>query len=286
MTLTFSDPIAPHRRGDGRALSVQSFDLLERGLEQSPIVMLDDFHVHGRPFGPHPHAGFSAVTYVFEDSPGRLRSRDSLGNDHVVGRGGIVWTQAANGVMHEELLVEPALELHGLQFFVNLTGGNKAIPAEVFALNGYAVPLWDGAGGDRVRIVVGEHAGIASPLRPAEPFTLLDIELAAGLDLVQPENWFGVIYAREGAVEIAHAGERIALPAGQAVTVEGGGSFRLEAQDKTRGVARPLYLAGPQVGEAVVQRGPFIMRQPAEIDAAIERFQRGEMGRLARYAGD
>ena len=83
--------------------------------------MFDDFRVRGHPSAPHPHAGFSAVTYVFDDSPGRLRSRDSLGNDHVVGRGGIVWTQAEHGVMHEEMLADLGEELHGLQFFVNLT---------------------------------------------------------------------------------------------------------------------------------------------------------------------
>jgi redox-sensitive bicupin YhaK (pirin superfamily) len=279
MTLTFSDPIPPHIRGDGRALSVQSFDLLNQGLRQSPIVMFDDFQVRGHPFAPHPHAGFSAVTYVFDDSPGRLRSRDSLGNDHVVGRGGIVWTQAANGVMHEEMLAEPALELHGLQFFVNLTGGNKAIPPKVFAIDGDTVPVWTSPGNDRVHVVVGDYAGIASPLRPAEPFQLLDIELAEGIELAQAKGWFGLIYARYDAVEVTHAGGRVQLPVGMALTVEGGGTFRLDST----GSARPLFLAGPVVSEAVVQQGPFIMREPTEIATALDRYQRGEMGRLAPY---
>jgi redox-sensitive bicupin YhaK (pirin superfamily) len=278
-TLTFSNPMAPRKRGDGRALSVQSFDLLNEGLRQSPIVMFDDFRVSGHPFGPHPHAGFSAVTYVLDDSPGRLRSRDSLGNNHVVGRGGIVWTQAADGVMHEEMLAEPAPELHGLQFFVNLTGENKAIPPEVFALDADALPVWTGPGGDRVHVVVGDYDGIASPLRPVEPFRLLDIELAGGVELAQAENWFGLIYARYDALEIQYAGGRIRLPVGMAITVEGVGAFRLE----TGGVARPLFLAGPVVKERVLQQGPFIMRETSEIDAAIQRYQRGEMGRLTPY---
>jgi redox-sensitive bicupin YhaK (pirin superfamily) len=281
MTLTFSHPIRPRTRGDGRAFSVQSFDLLNQGLGQSPIVMFDDFHVRGHPFGPHPHAGFSAVTYVFDDSSGALRSRDSLGNDHVVGPGGIVWTQAADGVMHEEMLADPALELHGLQFFVNLTGGNKAIPPEVFALDADAVPVWTGTDGDRVHVVVGDYDGTASPLRPAEPFSLLDIELVGGVKLTQAENWFGLIYARYDAVEIVHAGGRTLLPAGMAMTAEGAGQFRLQPT----GAARPLFLAGPLVDEAVLQHGPFIMREPAEIDAAVVRYQKGQMGRLAPYRG-
>jgi redox-sensitive bicupin YhaK (pirin superfamily) len=54
------------------------------------------------PFCPHPHAGFGAVTYVLEDSPGDLRSRASSGID-IVGPGGIVWTHAGNGVVHDEV---------------------------------------------------------------------------------------------------------------------------------------------------------------------------------------
>jgi hypothetical protein len=62
---------------------------------------------------------------VFEDSPGDLRSRDSLGNDVVTGPGGIVWTQAGSGLLHEETPADPDRELHGLQVFVNLSSNNK-----------------------------------------------------------------------------------------------------------------------------------------------------------------
>jgi len=279
MTLKFSDPMSPQQRGDGRALSVQSLDLLHLGLDHSPIVMFDDFRVRGHPFAPHPHAGFSAVTYVFDDSPGRLRSRDSLGNDYVVGRGGLVWTQAAHGVLHEEMLADPAAELHGLQFFVNLTGTNKAIPPKVFAIDGDAVPVWTGVDGDRVHVVVGEYAETVSPVSPAEPFKLLDIELAGGVELAQAESWFGLVYARYDAVEITHPGGRVHLPAGTAATVQGAGTFRLDSNGK----ARPLFLGGPKVGERVIQQGPFIMSDPAQIAAARARYQRGDMGQLAPY---
>jgi redox-sensitive bicupin YhaK (pirin superfamily) len=84
----------------------------------------DEFRVTGRPFPPHPHAGFSAVTYVLEDSEGKLRSRDSLGNDLVTGPGGIVWTQAGSGLIHEELPADSNRELHAVQVFVNLSSRN------------------------------------------------------------------------------------------------------------------------------------------------------------------
>jgi redox-sensitive bicupin YhaK (pirin superfamily) len=279
MTLAFSTPLATTARGDGRNLAVQSLDLLGLGVRRSPILVFDDFRVRGRPFSPHPHAGFSAVSYVFEDSTGRLRSRDSLGNDHVVGRGGVVWTQAGSGVMHEELLADPGLELHGLQFFVNLTRRNKMIAPQVFALDGDAAPSWSGPRGDLVHVVIGDYAGVASLVRPAEPFRLLDVELANGVDLSLDANEFGLLYARNGAVEIVHAGGRHSLPEGKVMTLEGSGEFRVVGTAP----ARLLFLAGQAVEEPVLQQGPFIMSEPEEIAAALQRYQRGEMGRLAPY---
>ena len=279
MSLIFSALLTPKTRGHGRALSVQSFDLHRAGFQRSPIVMFDDFRVNGHPFAPHPHAGFSAVTYVFDNSPGRLRSRNSLGGDYVVGPGGIVWTQAAHGVMHEELPADQGAELHGLQFFVNLTGANKAIAPQVFALDGHEAPIWTGEGGDRVTVVVGDYRGVVSPLHPAEPLQLLDVQLSSRVELTLAQTWFGVIYARYDTVEIVHSGGAFLLPAGSATAVEGAGNFVLKASGKSR----PLYLGGLAVKEAVLQHGPFIMREPAEIEAAMKRYQRGEMGSLAPY---
>ena len=59
---------------NGRDFSANSIRLHELGERASPVAVLDDFRVRGEPFGPHPHAGFSALTYVFEDSQGRARA--------------------------------------------------------------------------------------------------------------------------------------------------------------------------------------------------------------------
>jgi hypothetical protein len=47
-----------------------------------------------------------------EDSEGKLRSRDSLGNDLVTGPGGIVWTQAGSGAAIPSGLLESELFGH------------------------------------------------------------------------------------------------------------------------------------------------------------------------------
>ncbi len=176
MSIQFSPIVAASERGSG-SFVVKAIDLSALGDLGLPVTVLDDFRVRGRPFAPHPHAGFSAVTYVFEDSPGSLRSRDSLGNDVVVGPGGIVWTQASSGMLHHEVPAETGRELHGLQLFVNLSARNKLVTPQMLCLSGSNVPEWQNDAGDRVRVVVGSFADVSSPLIPAEPFTLLDVAL-------------------------------------------------------------------------------------------------------------
>ena len=97
--------------------SFLSFDLDALGVSASLVAVLDDFRVLGLPLCPHPHAGFAAVTYVLEDSPGDLRSRASSGIDIVVGPGGIVRTHAGNGVVHDEVPAVPGREVHEIQIF-------------------------------------------------------------------------------------------------------------------------------------------------------------------------
>jgi redox-sensitive bicupin YhaK (pirin superfamily) len=177
MPLQFSPVVASLTHGKKGDFSVKAIDIKELGKGASPVVVLDEFRVSSRPFPPHPHAGFSAVTYVFEDSPGGLHSRDSLGNDVVVGPGGIVWTQAGSGLIHHEVPAEVGRELHGLQLFVNLSKRNKLVSPQMFHLAAGDVPEWRSAAGGRVRVVVGSYEGVASPLVPAEPFNLLDVEL-------------------------------------------------------------------------------------------------------------
>ena len=55
--------------------------------------------------GPHPHRGFSPVTFIFK---GSVRHQDSIGNNVVVSTGGTQWMHAGKGIVHSE---RPGLEL-------------------------------------------------------------------------------------------------------------------------------------------------------------------------------
>jgi len=51
-------------------------------------------------FPEHPHRGFETVTYMLE---GRMRHRDHMGNEGVIGSGGVQWMSAGRGVLHSEM---------------------------------------------------------------------------------------------------------------------------------------------------------------------------------------
>lgn len=279
-SIHFSPVLAATGRSIGDIFTVNSINLPALGRDASPLVLVDDFRVRGQPFGPHPHAGFSAVTYVFEDSAGSLRSRDSLGNNIVVGPGGIVWSQAGRGMLHEELPADDH-ELHGLQFFVNLHAANKMAAPEVLHLHSKDVPEWKSAGSDRVRVVVGSYEGLSSPLTPVEPFRLLDVTLRTEVAVDLPKNQNAVIYVYEGNAVIRTGGREAAVSRRQGIALRSeGGRVILAAS----GLSRLLVLSGTAIPEPVMVHGPFIMTERAQIDAAEARFRAGQMGFLKPYS--
>jgi len=273
MAIEFSSTIRSKTEGR-EGFSIKNLELRE--LEHaSPLIVLHDFRVTGRPFAPHPHAGFSAVTYVFEDSPGGLRARDSLGNDAVLEPGGICWTQAGSGLIHEETPANPTRGLHGLQLFINLTAKNKISAPRVFRLQNWDVPQWRN-NGDRVRVLVGSFEDVASPLTPSEPFTLLDADLRhkISIDLRTGDN--AVVYVLEGQVRASAKGGERTVPPECAIGLHGSGSIKFEAA----AAAHILILSGQEIREPMVTDGPFIMNDRAQIDEAFARYRSGAMGTL------
>ncbi len=284
MSITFSPVVAAEARQLPGFTALHFIDLEKLGIAASPLAVLDDFRVGGLPFSPHPHAGFAAVTYVFEDSPGEVRSRASSGDDITVGPGGIVWTDAGSGVVHEEVPAVRGRELHGLQLFVNLSARNKSAPPQVRSLQGHEVPQWHGPDGDdRVRVVVGSFEGVSSPLMPTEPFTMLDARLRNGIIFDLPQAHNAVVYVLAGTVDVQAGSLTRQVDASHALGVGGGdGGARLTIAPRQS--AHLLILSGAEIRDPVVTAGPFIMNDATQIRDAANRYQAGAMGHLAPLA--
>jgi redox-sensitive bicupin YhaK (pirin superfamily) len=280
MPIQLSSVLAAHERGTGE-FWVKAVDLGEMTDSGCPLAVLDDFRVRGEPFPPHPHAGFSAVTYVFEDSRSGLRSRDSLGDDIVVGPGGIVWTEAGSGVVHHEIPADSARELHGLQIFVNLSTKNKLTAPRMLRLSSNEVPEWHSDARDRVRVAVGSFQGVSSPLVPTEPFTILDVELHRAITFDVPDNHYTLVYVLTGGILVRADGAQQRVTNGHAIALYGG-SGRVTFNPFQQ--AHFVILSGAAIREPLVLEGPFIMNERSQIEDAAKRFRDGTMGHLEPLA--
>lgn len=243
-----------------------------------PFLSITEFRMSEPIFAPHPHAGFSAVTYMFPDSAGGFVNRDSLGNRSLIGPGALHWTQAATGMMHEEIPEVRGVDCHGMQLFVDLRGDDKQIAPRAFHIDAADVPVVQPAEGATVRVVLGSSHGATSPLVGlAEPIGLVDVDLAAaaGLEDHVAADERAVVLVYRGSIEVegtsveAHHVAVLDRPATSVM-------FRAGADG-----AAFLVLTGRPMEQPVVFRGPFVSLDHAGIDELNRRFRRGDMGSLA-----
>jgi redox-sensitive bicupin YhaK (pirin superfamily) len=241
-----------------------------------PFISIDHFRMSAPTFPPHPHAGFSAVTYMLPDSQGAFVNRDSLGDQSLIEPGALHWTQAARGMMHEEVPQQSGTECHGLQIFVNLRSADKHKTPHAFHVASDQVPVFENDG-VRVRVLAGEFAAKASPLTSLlTPVSLFDVSLVDGKSVEIPfassHNVFVLVL---GGVAQIGANQVVANSAvgfnrdGDAIVLTG-----------SKGGAHIVVAAGNPISEPLVFGGPFAMNTRAEVVDAQQRFQRGEMGRL------
>ncbi|MEO6278170.1 pirin family protein [Roseateles sp.] len=235
-----------------------------------PFIMVDHFRMSEPAFAPHPHAGFSAVTYLFDDSATGMISRDSLGGEYAIEPGGLHWVLAGRGVMHDEFPAEPGREAHGLQIFVNLPADQKLRAPTVMRLRAEQMPRRVGEGWRAVQ-VFGADTTLDLPWSTS--LVLVDIDVGASFDLTLPEGEQGFAIVIHGS---GHTDE-FPLAIGRALSLAVGSGARIVAAQ----AMRLACFCGRPLLEPVVRHGPFVMSDEGQVVAALQRFQSGGMGRLS-----
>jgi len=267
----------------GTGFTATSFRERDFSGAMDPLVMVDHYRMTEPTFGAHPHAGLSAVSVLFEDSVGSFHNRDSLGNDFDLLPGDLYWLKAASGAVHDEA-PRAGARIHGLQVFVNLPARMKGDAPESLHVKARHIPVRESAG-HRVRVVLGESNGVRGQVSPALPMTILDGVIAPGAtfshDLRPGQNAW--IYAIKGEIELLVGGESASLKAGQSLAVDAAPVLATHAIALTNPVDSDahfaLFAAAP-VREAFVQKGPFVMRNEAEIAQVEADYAAGKLGHL------
>lgn len=225
--------------------------------------------------GPHPHRGFSPVTFIFE---GRIEHRDSLGNFATVESGGTQWMFAGRGITHSERFGEELAQAGGdlefIQFWVNAPAKNKMDAPYYQPISAAETPTLS-LGDATLGLVSGELQGTKGAAHTKTPQLLLRGELPKDgtAQLPIPENFNALLYLLDGALTV----DGKAVEAKSMVVFENDGeAVHLQATEKTRFIV----LSGEPIGEPVESYGPFVMNDQTQVMQAIRDAQMGKMGVL------
>jgi len=227
---------------------------------------------------PHPHRGFSPVTFVYK---GGVHHRDSRGNNSVVYAGGTQWMNAGMGVVHSERPPADIQERGGVQeivqLWVNLPKAHKMNQPQYIPLQAEDTPVLQLDGGRiRVRVVTGTFEEVNGPIKTLTPILALRVEMEAGTTYAfpVPAHYNAFLYLLDGSVQLEGygpiEGHHLAL------LNQNGEGCTITARERTR----LLLLAGEPLQEPVASHGPFVMNTQSEILQAMRDYQQGKMGML------
>jgi redox-sensitive bicupin YhaK (pirin superfamily) len=266
----------PTRDGAGVRLTRLLTPDLQRRLD--PFLMLDAFGSDSRDdyiagFPDHPHRGFETVTYMLE---GRMRHRDSAGNEGLLSSGAVQWMTAGRGVIHSEMPEQEDGRMEGFQLWLNLPARDKMCAPWYRDLSAAEIPEWQD-GGARVRVIAGRSHGVQAPVqREATDPTYLDLHLQAGARFEHPlpEGHNAFVHVYRGSVQI---GDQVVPAQRMAILANEAGRDGVALSAGAEG-ARAILLAGRPLREPIAQYGPFVMNSNAEIFQAVEDFRAGRLG--------
>jgi redox-sensitive bicupin YhaK (pirin superfamily) len=228
--------------------------------------------------GPHPHRGFSPVTFIFK---GGVHHRDSRGNDSVIYAGGAQWMNAGMGVIHSERPPHDIQEIGGrqeiIQLWINTPASHKMDQPVYFPLAAEDVPqnVTDD-GKVLLKVFAGELGGLKGPIPSHTEVNAATLELKKGgkASITLPSYHNAVIYLLDGKLRIDGYGLAEGLYA--VFFKKDGEGIAFEALEDTR----VLLLSGKPLDEEVVSHGPFVMNNQTQILEAMRDYQMGKMGML------
>ena len=263
----------------GRGFNALSFKHEMYSGTMDPLIMVDHFVMTESTFGPHAHAGISAVSILFEDSQGCFHNKDSLGNDIDLMPGDLYWLKAGRGAVHDEK-PRPGARTHALQVFVNLPGRMKYDAPDSLHVRSSDMPILSGEG-YRARLMLGESENSKGETSPALPMTIIDLMLEKDGQFAHkiPSGQAAFILSIYGDATAEFGEKSTSLPKGSSISLEPSErDDRLIVSSSTK--AHVVILQATPIEEDFVQKGPFAMSTQAEVDAMFAAHAAGDLGSI------
>lgn len=256
--------------------------VLTQNLQQrlDPYLMLDNFksdnpddYIAG--FPSHPHRGFETITYMIT---GRMRHKDSAGNEGLLENGGVQWMTAASGVIHSEIPEQEDGEMEGFQLWLNLPGKDKMKEPWYRDFQNPDLPKFKTDNGTEVTVIAGESHGVEGAVtREVTEPNYLDIHLPAGASFSHSipanHNAFAFVYRGEARI----AGQQVPIKT-MAILKNDANSDGVTIEADADQDTKVILVTGRPLNEPIVQYGPFVMNTKNEIIEAVNDFQEGRFG--------
>ncbi len=243
-----------------------------------PFLMLDAFgtdnpddYIAG--FPDHPHRGFETITYMLN---GRMRHRDSAGNEGLISDGGVQWMTAGRGVIHSETPEQNAGRMAGFQLWLNLAAKDKMSAPWYRDVASHEVPEFE-RDGVKARVIAGASHGVEGAVQRdnTEPLYLdLRFEPGASFEQQLPPEFNAFVYVYEGGLKFQTGCQVLSGRMAILANTAGSDGVRLQAGDEP---TKALLIAGKPLGEPIAQYGPFVMNTEAELVQAVRDFQSGRL---------
>lgn len=257
----------------------QAFPL--RGIEQvSPFILLHHFdftylpHENNFNVPPHPHRGFSPVTFLFE---GSIEHEDSVGNKHVVYNDEVQWINAGRGIIHSEkadkAFVEKGGRSQGIQLWINTPKAEKMNPPTYQPITKNEIVLIEKEGVE-FRLISGKYEGKKGPAKSDVVTAMLRMKANSEFSLNFPADHNVTFYVLEGELNLNT--NQIIKQHDLVVFEQSADEILLNAKTDSK----ILIMAGMPINEPMVTHGPFVMNSETEILEAMRDYQQGKMGFL------
>jgi hypothetical protein len=214
----------------------------------------------GMEIAPHPHIGLSTVTYLFE---GEVVHRDSLGTVQPIRPGELNVMTAGRGIAHSERLAPErraqAQAFSGVQLWIGLPAADEELPPTFEHRAADELPGREGDG-VRLRVLLGEAFGLASPVVHASRPWLVDVALDGAALTLPPGPEQRALFICSGALELDgqtyQAEHLLVLTPGTTVEVRSPGQTRL------------ILLGGPPLDGPRFMDWNFVSSSKERIEAA------------------
>jgi len=230
--------------------------------------------------GPHPHRGFTPVTFVVE---GDVHHRDSRGNNQIAKAGEVQWMHTGAGIIHSERPSQELVDQEGTQEFIQLWVNSPAaykmqVPEYQYLTNDDFKIFTSKDNLVSDKLVAGTYNGQTSKLVTQSPLMILwsTAQKEGTQDYKISEDYNTMMYVIKGNLNIEGYGP----VEEKSLVIFDDSNVSQHIQISAKEKAQYLILTGKAIDEPMTQNGPFVMNNQTEILEAMRDYQMGKMGIL------